>query len=51
MHRNRKRFLSSLSTLLKGCLQFGHLGHGEIVTIVVFDEGFDKEGRKIASHG
>ncbi|KAE9393140.1 hypothetical protein BT96DRAFT_999766 [Gymnopus androsaceus JB14] len=51
VQHNRECFVSSLLKLLQGCLQFGHIGHGEIATVVVFDEGFDTEGRKIGSHG
>lgn len=51
VYSNRTLFLSSLSVLLTGCLQLGHIGQGEIVTIIAFDEGIGKDGRKISSHG
>ncbi|KAE9388792.1 hypothetical protein BT96DRAFT_1003852 [Gymnopus androsaceus JB14] len=30
VQHNRECFVSSLLKLLQGCLQFGHIGHGEI---------------------
>ncbi|KAE9394024.1 hypothetical protein BT96DRAFT_943512 [Gymnopus androsaceus JB14] len=51
IQHNQECFVSLLPELLQGCLQFGHIGHGEIATVIVFDDGFDTERRKIASHG
>ncbi|KAJ3710094.1 hypothetical protein C8R42DRAFT_648972 [Lentinula raphanica] len=48
---NRKRFITGLQTLLKGCLQFGHLGEGEIALVVAFDEGLKDGQRQVKSQG
>lgn len=43
--------MSGLRVLLQGCLQFGHLGYGEMVTMITFDEGLGDTGRDIISDG
>ncbi|KAE9396798.1 hypothetical protein BT96DRAFT_941459 [Gymnopus androsaceus JB14] len=37
--------------LMHWCLQFGHIGQGEIVTVIIFNKGFGEIDRRVASHG
>lgn len=49
--RNCKHFGAALKMLLKGCLQFGQLGHGEIMVMMDFDEGVTDRGQDIVTKG